>query len=76
MQKKLALRFVGGQKSQPLAYKDFIKERPDVMPSTIKDYRRYMNRKPEAGKRIDIDPEKQTFTAFGGLSKRNSSWIK
>ena len=63
------LRFFGGQKSQPLAYKDFIKERPDVMPSTIKDYRRYMNRKPEAGKRIDIDPEKQTFTAFGGLIK-------
>ena len=49
-----------------LPFKDFIKERPDVMPSTIKDYRRYMNRKPEAGKRIDIDPEKQTFTAFGG----------
>ena len=66
---EFALRFVGGQKSQPLAYKDFIKERPDVMPSTIKDYRRYMNRKPEAGKRIDIDPEKQTFTAFGGLVK-------
>ena len=63
------LRFFGGQKSQPLAYKDFIKERPDVMPSTISDYRRYMNRKPEAGKRIDIDPEKQTFTAYGGLIK-------
>ena len=62
-----ALRFIGGQKSQPLAYKDFIKERPDVMPSTISDYRRYMNRKPEAGKRIDIDPEKQTFTAYGGF---------
>ena len=62
-----ALRFFAGQKSQPLAYKDFIKERPDVMPSTVADYRRYMNRKPEAGKRIDIDPEKQTFTAFGGL---------
>ena len=61
------LRFIGGQKSQPLAYKDFIKERPDVMPSTISDYRRYMNRKPEAGKRIDIDPEKQTFTALGGF---------
>ena len=62
-----ALRFIGGQKSQPLAYKDFIKERPDVMPSTIADYRRYMNRKPESGKRIDIDPEKQTFTAYGGF---------
>ena len=62
-----ALRFVGGQKSQMLPYKEFIKERPDVMPSTIADYRRYMNKKPEAGKRIEIDPEKQTFTAFGGF---------
>jgi len=52
-----------------LPFKEFIKERPDVMPSTIADYRRYVNRKPEAGKRIDIDPEKQTFTAFGGLVK-------
>ena len=33
-----ALRFIGGQKSQPLAYRDFIKERPDVMPSTIADF--------------------------------------
>ena len=62
-----ALRFIGGQKSQMLPYKEFIKERPDVMPSTIADYRRYMNKKPEAGKRIEIDPEKQTFTAFGGF---------
>ena len=62
-----ALRFIGGQKSQMLPYKEFIKERPDVMPSTIADYRRYMNRKPEAGERISIDPEKQTFTAFGGF---------
>ena len=37
------------------------------LPSTIKEYSRYVNRKPEAGKRIDIDPEKQTFTAFGGF---------
>ena len=29
---EFALRFYGGQKSQPLAYKDFIKERPDIMP--------------------------------------------
>ena len=67
VQEEFALRFFGGQKGQPLAYKDFIKERPDVMPSTISDYRRYMNRKPEPGKRIDIDPEKQTFTALGGM---------
>ena len=62
-------RFFGGQTSQMLPYKEFIKERPDVMPSTIADYRRYVNRKPEAGKRIDVDPEKQTFTAFGGAIK-------
>ena len=64
-----ALRFLGGQSSQMLPYKEFIKERPDVMPSTIADYRRYVNRKPEAGKRIDVDPERQTFTAFGGAIK-------
>ncbi len=63
------LRYFAGQQSQMLPFKEFIKERPDVMPSTIKDYRRYVNRKPEAGKRIDIDPEKQTFTAFGGALK-------
>ena len=63
------LRYFAGQQSQMLPFKEFIKERPDVMPSTIKEYRRYMNRKPEAGKRIDIDPEKQTFTAFGGALK-------
>ena len=63
------LRYFAGQQSQMLPFKEFIKERPDVMPSTIKDYRRYVNRKPEAGKRIDIDPEKQTFTAFGGAIK-------
>ncbi len=63
------LRYFAGQQSQMLPFKEFIKERPDVMPSTIKEYRRYMNRKPEAGKRIDIDPEKQTFTAFGGAIK-------
>ena len=64
-----ALRTFAFQKSQMLPFQEFIKERPDVMPSTIKEYRRYVNRKPEAGKRIDIDPEKQTFTAFGGLIK-------
>ena len=63
------LRYFAGQQSQMLPFKEFIKERPDVMPSTIKDYRRYVNRKPEAGKRIEIDPEKQTFTAFGGALK-------
>ena len=62
-------RFFAGQTSQMLPFKEFIKERPDVMPSTIKDYRRYVNRKPEAGERIEVDPEKQTFTAFGGAIK-------
>lgn len=62
-------RFFAGQTSQMLPFKEFIKERPDIMPSTIKDYRRYVNRKPEAGKRIEIDPEIQTFTAFGGAIK-------
>jgi hypothetical protein len=64
-----ALRTYTFQRSQMLPFKEFIKERPDVMPSTIADYRRYVNRKPEAGNRIDIDRDKQTFTAFGGLVK-------
>jgi len=64
-----ALRTFAFQRSQMLPFKEFIKERPDVMPSTIADYRRYVNRKPEAGNRIDIDRDKQTFTAFGGLVK-------
>ena len=64
-----ALRTFGFQRSQMLPYKEFIKERPDVMPSTIADYRRYVNLKPQAGNRIDIDRDKQTFTAFGGLVK-------
>ena len=64
-----ALRTFAFQKSQMLPFKEFIKERPDVMPSTIADYRRYVNRKPEAGNRIDIDRDKKTFTAYGGLVK-------
>ena len=64
-----ALRTFGFQRSQMLPYKEFIKERPDVMPSTIADYRRYVNLKPQAGNRIDIDRDKKTFTAFGGLVK-------
>ena len=61
------LRFIAGQKSQPLPYQEFVKERPDVMPSTYKEYRRYLSKKPEAGKRLDINPDDQSFTALGGL---------
>ena len=64
-----ALRTFAFQKGQMLPFKEFIKERPDVMPSTIAEYRRYVNLKPQAGNRIDIDRDKQTFTAFGGLVK-------
>ena len=64
-----ALRTYFFQRSQMLPFKEFIKERPDVMPSTIADYRRYVNLKPQAGNRIDIDRDKKTFTAFGGLVK-------
>jgi len=64
-----ALRTFAFQRGQMLPFKEFIKERPDVMPSTIAEYRRYVNLKPQAGNRIDIDRDKKTFTAFGGLIK-------
>ena len=38
-----AARWVLGQKSQLLPYDEFRKERPDVMPSTLANYRGYMS---------------------------------
>ena len=59
-------RFVLGQKSQPLPYQQFREERPDVMPTTYKEYRRYLQKKPPAGQRLEINPQDQSFTALGG----------
>jgi hypothetical protein len=64
-----AMRYLLGQKSQLLAYKDFKEERPDVLPSTYSAYRRYERMKPEAGQFFSIDPETQSFSALGGAIK-------
>lgn len=63
------MRYFLGQKGQMLPYQEFKKERPDVMPSTYRDYVRYQHSKPEAGQLINIDPERGTFTALGGAIK-------
>ena len=62
-------RFILGQKSQPLIYSEFQQERPDIAPSTLANYRRYLTQKPPAGERFVVDPERQTFSALGGVIK-------
>lgn len=61
------MRYALGQHSQLLPYSEFKAERPDVLPSTFAQYRRYERMKPEAGQRVRIDPESQSFTALGGV---------
>lgn len=63
------MRYLLGQNSQLLAYKDFKEERPDVMPSTYSEYQRFRSMKPEAGKLISVDPATQSFSALGGVIK-------
>jgi hypothetical protein len=61
------MRYALGQKSALLPYQEFKKERPDVLPSTFVQYRRYERMKPEAGKSFRYDPESQSFAALGGV---------
>ena len=63
---ELAMRYGLGQRSQLLPYQEFKKERPDVMPSTYSQYRRYQSMKPEPGQLLKVDPEGQSFSALGG----------
>lgn len=63
------------QRSQMLPYQEFKKERPDVAPSTYSQYRRYQTAKPEAGKLVSIDPERQSFTALGGLVRGSAKGL-
>ena len=60
-------RSVFFQRGQMLPYAEFKKERPDVMPSTYRDYMAYQYAKPEAGSLISIDPKRGSFTAAAGL---------
>ena len=59
-------RTVFFQRGQLLPYGEFKKERPDVLPSTYRDYMRYQYAKPEAGSLVTIDPKGASFTALGG----------
>jgi len=61
------MRYALGQRSQLLPYPEFRQERPDVLPSTYSQYRRYEGMKPEPGQNIRIDPESQSFSALGGV---------
>lgn len=70
-----ASRYFLGQRGQILPYQEFKKERPDVMPSTYYDYKRYQYSKPEAGKLVDINPERGTFTALGGSIKGSAQGL-
>ena len=66
------MRYGLGQHGDLMPYSDFVKERPDVMPSTLANYRRYKSKKPAAGERLDIDTERGAFTALGGAVRGTS----
>ena len=63
---EIVMRYGLGQHGDLMPYSDFVKERPDVMPSTLANYRRYKSKKPAAGERLDIDTDRGAFTALGG----------
>ena len=68
-------RSVFFQRGQILPYGEFKKERPDVLPSTYRDYMAYQYAKPEAGSLVTIDPERGSFTAFGGAVKGSAKGL-
>ena len=68
-------RTVFFQRGQLLPYGEFRKERPDVMPSTYRDYMAYQYAKPEAGSLVTIDPQRGSFTAFGGAVKGSAKGL-
>ena len=51
------------------------KERPDVMPSTYRDYMAYQYAKPEAGSLVTIDPKRGSFTALGGMVRGSAKGL-
>ena len=68
-------RSVFFQRGQLLPYGEFKKERPDVMPSTYRDYMAYQYAKPQAGSLVTIDPQRGSFTAFGGAVKGSAKGL-
>ena len=68
-------RSVFFQRGQMLPYGEFKKERPDVMPSTYRDYMAYQYAKPEAGSLVSIDPKRGSFTAAAGLVRGSAKGL-
>ena len=68
-------RSVFFQRGQMLPYGEFKKERPDVMPSTYRDYMAYQYAKPEAGSLVTIDPKRGSFTALGGMVRGSAKGL-
>lgn len=68
-------RYFGGQRGQPLSYEGMKEDRPDVMPSTYRDYMRYQYSKPERGDLIKVDPERGTFTTLGGTIRGSAKGL-
>ena len=68
-------RSVFFQRGQLLPYGEFKKERPDVMPSTYRDYMAYQYAKPEAGSLVTIDPKRGSFTALGGMVRGSAKGL-
>ena len=68
-------RSVFFQRGQMLPYGEFKKERPDVMPSTYRDYMAYQYAKPEAGSLITVDPKRGSFTALGGMVRGSAKGL-
>ena len=68
-------RSVFFQRGQMLPYGEFKKERPDVMPSTYRDYMAYQYAKPEAGSLVTVDPKRGSFTALGGMVRGSAKGL-
>lgn len=70
-----SLRYGLGQRSQLLPYSEFKEERPDVLPSTYVNYKRYQNMRPEAGQWIRVDPAGRSFSTIGGIVRGTATGL-
>ena len=61
------MRYFLNQHGQLLPYQEYVKERPDIAPSTYAQYKRYQHLKPEAGQLVRYDPQTQSVSALGGV---------
>lgn len=72
---EIALRYGLGQRSQMLPYAEFVKERPDVLPSVYSEYRRYSQAKPQPGELFSVDPTGRSFTTVGGIVRGSATGL-